>query len=85
MVAIQTKYMGPTNSRGSRIKAFTENGQQVTISYDYALSGEKLHAKAAMALIEKAGWQNEYKKFGLVCGGTKNGYVFVFNHEYARV
>lgn len=73
MIAILTKYLGPTNCRGSRIKAYTSNkGQSVTISYDYALDGEALHRKAAQALMDKMGWKNE-----LVSGGIERGYAFV--------
>ena len=73
MIAILTKYFGPTNCRGSRIKAYTSNkGQSVTIPYDYTLDGEALHRKAAQALMDKMGWPNE-----LVGGGIESGYAFV--------
>lgn len=72
MKAITTKFFGPTNSHGARIKASTED-QSVTISYDYSLSPEKLHAKAAVALCKKMGWTGT-----LISGGVKGGYVFVF-------
>lgn len=73
MKAISTKYIGPTNSRGSRIKAFDSDNNQVTISYPYELSGEDVYRKAAEALRDKMGWTGE-----LIGGGTKDGYVFVF-------
>lgn len=73
MVAITTKYLGPTNTKGSRIKASAGRGREVTISYDHALGQEACHAKAARALMTKMGWPNK-----LVAGGLKNGgYVFV--------
>lgn len=31
MNAIQTKYIGPTNTRGSRVKASTESGATLTV------------------------------------------------------
>lgn len=73
MIAIETKYLGPTDYRGSRIKAYTVNGQSLTISYPHELSGEACHRKAAEELREKAGWSGE-----LVSGSTKGGYAFVF-------
>lgn len=73
MIAILTKYMGPTNCRGSRIKAYTSNpGQSVTIGYDHALDSEEAHRKAAQVLMDKMGWPNE-----LVSGGIAGGYAFV--------
>ena len=73
MKAIQTKYIGATNTRGSRIKAFDEDGNSTTIPYPHELSGEEVHRKAAEALRDKKGWKGE-----LVGGGIKSGYVFVF-------
>jgi hypothetical protein len=73
MKAIKTKYKGPTNYRGSRIIASDEDGNKVTISYPYELSGEAVYRKAADALCSKMGWSGN-----LVGGSLKNGYVFVF-------
>jgi hypothetical protein len=73
MKAISTKYMGPTDQRGSRIKAYDSDNNQVTISYPHELSGEDVYRKAAEALRDKMGWTGE-----LIGGGTKDGYVFVF-------
>lgn len=73
MIAIMTKYIGPTNYRGSRIKAYTCNGHTLTISYDYGLSDEERHKQAAEQLRDKQNWKGE-----LIGGGTKDGYAFVF-------
>ena len=69
MKAIETKYLGPTNTRGSRIKAYDCDGNQITIPYDYALSHEEPHRKAAAAFIDKMGWP----KGKLAWGSTKRG------------
>ena len=76
MKAIKTKYKGPTDTRGSRIIASDEDGNRITISYPYELSGEAVHRKAADALCVKMGWTGP-----LVGGSLKNGYVFVFGKE----
>ncbi len=76
MKAIETKYLPCTNTRGSRIKAFTEGGNQITIPYPHELSGVDVHAKAAVELCIKMGWKGK-----LISGGTKNGYVFVFSQS----
>jgi hypothetical protein len=74
--AIETKYLGPSNVRGARVKATAEAGS-VTLGWDHALNSEGNHRKAAEALCEKFNWLGEY--YGkLHCGGTKHGYVFVF-------
>lgn len=49
---IKTKYIGPTDTRGSRIKA-SYGGKQVSIAYDYALNFEQRHLKAAQAFANK--------------------------------
>lgn len=73
MKAITTKYLSATNTRGSRIKAFDCDGNNVTIGYPHELSGEAVYLKAAEAFKDKMGWQAQ-----LVGGAVKDGYVFVF-------
>jgi hypothetical protein len=56
MSAIQTRYVGPTNTRGSRIKAWCDAGS-ITIPYPHhANSEEEKHRIAAEALQKKLGW-----------------------------
>lgn len=76
MIAIQTKYLGPTNTKGARIKAFTCNGHSATVDYDYALSDEKLHFEAVKALKEKCALDWDISE--MTYGGTDQGYVFTF-------
>jgi hypothetical protein len=76
MKAIVTKYHGPTNYKGARIIASDEDGNRISISYPYELSGEAVHRKAAEALKTKMGWTGK-----LVSGSLKNSYVFVFVSE----
>lgn len=70
--AITTKYLGPTNARGARVKA-TASAGSVTVAWDYALNPAQNHCAAAKALAEKCDWQGRY-----VGGATEAGYVFVF-------
>lgn len=75
MQAIQTRYFGPSNVRGSRIKA-TCAATSITVGYDHALNSEKNHEAAAIALIAKMGWQDVVDT--LHGGQLKNGdYVLV--------
>lgn len=52
MQAIVTKYIGPSNVKGARIKASCERGS-IIISYPYELSGDAVHIAAADALVAK--------------------------------
>ena len=73
MQSIATKFIGPSNTRGSRIKATSAGGQTLTIPYCHA-SGHGSHSKAALQLARKLGWTGT-----LVEGCTKEGRVFVFS------
>jgi hypothetical protein len=53
--AITTKYLGPTNHRGSRVKATAQAGS-ITLGWDDALDVAANHARAALALANKFGW-----------------------------
>lgn len=70
MIAIQTKYVGPTNNKGSRVIA-KANGNRLTIPFNHA--SKNPHADAALALCQKLGWKGT-----LIEGGLDNGSVFVF-------
>ena len=71
--AITTRYIGPTNTRGSRIKAYAAAGS-VTLHRDDSLGIEANHAKAAKALADKFGWKGAYHIGGMP---DDSGYVFV--------
>ena len=78
MVAIQTKWLGPTDYRGSRVKAFTESRLNVTVHWDHALNVEDNHRAAARALAEKMGWDGKW-----IGGATEHGYAFVQASEWS--
>ena len=69
--AIETKYVGATNHRGSRIIATTPGGHRHTQQWDYALSIDANHYAAAEALRTKLDWP-------AIRAGctTNNGFVF---------
>lgn len=71
-VAIMTKYICPTNSRPGRVKAYTESGLSVTLSWEHGQGVEQNHLSAAQALAHKMNWAGRW-----VGGGTKEGYAFV--------
>ena len=57
MKAITTKYLGPSNIKGSRIKAQCSKGVSLTIGYDHALNSDENHVLAANKLAEKLKWK----------------------------
>ena len=80
-VAIDTKFLGATNYRGERVKAFIPDwhGFTETAQYDYALSGFQNHQKVAQTLADR--FFNHFIRVGdpitLVAGGIKRGFVWV--------
>lgn len=72
--AIVTKYIGPSNVRGSRIKASAAVGS-LTVSYSHALNAENNHRAAATALANKYEWLDNAT---LHAGGTPDGFGYVF-------
>ncbi len=83
--AIQTKYLGPTNTKGSRIKATCFRGS-LTVSYQYDLDERDNHKYACDKLCAKFDdednekYEIKTKHWGKpkAQGGLKNGHVFVF-------
>ena len=74
--AIVTKYIGPTNVRGSRVKATADAGS-LTLGWDHALDSEANHHRAARALAEKYGWSGDWVGGGLPRNAGGNCYVNV--------
>ena len=74
MIAIETRYHGPTNTKGSHIVA-SANGHRLTIGVDNAVSVADNHANAAKELARKLGWRG-----GLIGGHTNKGMVWVWNN-----
>lgn len=73
--AITTRYIGPTNVRGSRVKATAEAGS-VTLHWDDSLNSDNNHKAAALELATKFGWKGNW--YG---GGTADGCVFVCTRD----
>jgi len=78
MTIIKTKFLGATNSRGSRIKA-RANGFTVTISYPYAKSHEMAYYEAVKALVEKHNL--DWDISDMCYGSDEDGYYFTFKHS----
>lgn len=78
MQAIHTKYIPASNVRGSRIKATSDNGHSVTVSYEHSLDGHLVHFEAVKALVAKH--KLDWDISNMCYGGSSDGkgYTFVF-------
>lgn len=77
MTSIQTAYLPPTNTKGLRIKVWAGDRTAKIYSREsfHAQGDEARHFEAVQRYCKDSGfkWTGE-----LVCGGTREGYVFVF-------
>lgn len=98
MIAIETRFIGPTNHRSARVvascceQAVDSSGnkrRKLTLPWDHALNSEDNHRAIARALIAKLGWFHDSERgdtYGdWYAGGTERGYVFVCALGYAKV
>lgn len=70
---IQTKYFGPTNAKGSRVKVWAQAGVKY-FGWDHALNPDENHAAAAKMYAEFWQWTGRWVG-GAMPDGT--GYLFV--------
>ena len=80
MKAILTKVIPCTNTKPTRIKAYTEGGNSIMVSWsacdeDGRTQGQA-HMYAARQLCKKMNWPGL-----LIGGGTPEGYCFVFQES----
>lgn len=69
MQAITTKYIGPANVKGSRVKASAAAGS-LTLEWDDRLNSDNNHKRAAEAFARKFNWTGTW-----VCGHLPDGAV----------
>ena len=73
--AITTKYLAPTNHRGSRIKVKC-NAIISIVEWDHELSEEQNHESAARYVFMGLGWDEKNKLVGGALPSNE-GYCFV--------
>ena len=88
-ITIATAFLGPTNTKGSRISATCKRDSKKTyrkvIGYSHGYSSEKNHEHAAIALMEAIDADTTYdgaEPFRIVArgwGGSDAGYDFIIN------
>jgi hypothetical protein len=82
VVAITSKYHGPTNTRGSCVRA-TANHNMVTVPWDSALDSEENHRNACERLCGKLGWDAD-RFFGGVMDDGRWAWVPVFTYDWEQ-
>lgn len=80
MKAIETKYHGPGNVRGSRFIASDLDGNRVVCSADDRLNSDDNHKAAAVALCRKMKWSGK-----LQGGFLKGCMVWTFEDDRYQV
>ncbi len=61
--AIVTKFLSPTDTKGSRVKATCDAGS-VVVSWSHSLNQSENHFAAMMKLCEKLGWNGLIRQGG---------------------
>ena len=77
MLAIITEVIPASNTRPTRIKAYTCNGHKLIASRDDALGDVKQHLAVAQRLIREQ-LRHAPDPTTMVYGGAPKGYVFCF-------
>ena len=75
--AITTKFIAPTNFKGSRVKATAQAGS-ITLHWSHALNSEDNHTAAAEALAIKLDWKGAWHSGAMP---NSSGYTFVVSTE----
>lgn len=81
MTIIYTRFVGATNTRGSRIVASAPFGprKKVEVAYDHALAAAKNHLAAAQKFL-----QHGYTQYDLIGHGDAPdgaGYAYIFKRR----
>lgn len=84
MRAIHTKYLPPSNTRGSRIKAYLSDGRSITHEFNYDAGELRRHELAARALIARE-FTYVSADAPLVFGDSADGRGYVFCFAESRV
>lgn len=86
LMAIRTRYVGPTDETGSLIVAEV-SGTPInhTVAYDHALDSPGNHAAAAVALVNHMKSEGRWAEdICLTQGALDDGYVFIMFWEDPR-
>ena len=84
MKAIETRYTGPTDSRGAGVLVKAEGFRATRYAWDHALNEAQNHDAAAVAFAKARGWKGAMAEGG-AADGRGHVYVFVYYHGRPRV
>ena len=76
--AITTHFLGPTHTKGARVKAMCQ-ARSLTVHWDHAIDVDANHATAALALATAMGWHGQWLG-GALPSGKGSCYVLVPRH-----
>lgn len=62
MILVTTKYIGPSNTKGSRVKATLYIGKVIYRSFDHSLSSTEAHKKVAREALALSGYSSKVNK-----------------------
>jgi len=80
MITIETRYRGPTNTKGARISVQANNSKSILyVPFDYSKWGAEAHVAAVQAWKAKYGWIGPGNEMRLVGGSSNNGYLWAFD------
>lgn len=74
MQALSTRYLGPTDHRGARVKVSAERGS-VVVPWDDALDTAANHCRAALRALERWEWSGRW--VGGSSTSNPRGFIFV--------
>jgi hypothetical protein len=85
MKSIQTKYVGPSNVRGSRVTADDGDGNRIVLGWRSEWNSEQNHAEAAVTLCKRMGWGGRLQGGDTLKGGRTVGMVWVWVNKSEQI
>lgn len=70
MQTIITKYIGPTNFKGARVKATSTSGKSITVSWNHEMNADGNHRAAMIELLNRLDWKVKQYARGNLTGGA---------------
>ena len=77
--AVRAKYIGPSNTRGTRISVSAQVGR-MTVAWDHALNRDENYARAIGLFVRRWGWWGAWSLGGAVDGSTVATRVLAYHN-----
>jgi hypothetical protein len=72
VMVIVTKYLAPTNNKGARVQAKSDQGEKVIIPWEHALSSFQNHEEAVKQLVARITYKGD-----VIISNYENGLIAV--------